>query len=306
MSDKIKATVNKVVLTGKVAEFEATTGKTKEKSIPYISIKGAMQFGDSKAQTKRFEKYVQEKNKEGKENKMYPKIVDFANRAKSIAKAGYEEATEVSIQGSFATNDYVNDKDELKETIKIDASFFNDYEADDTYKGCADIEGYIQSIIPETKGTGDDAKETGRLRVAMITTDFFGNIVPIRNIIVSKDLKQGFEDGYEVGQTAKLYVDFVLNKADAKPQKSGGLGVQRETEGKSYIEMIVTGADPAIDEDSTNAISKEAVKIALTERKAMLAELKEKGYQSKKKSISSSSPSSNSKPAPASDEDIPF
>ena len=73
MSDKIKKLVNKVTLAGKVAEFEKTTGVTKEKKIPYISVKGAIQFGDSKVQTKNFEKYVQETNNEGKENKMYSK-----------------------------------------------------------------------------------------------------------------------------------------------------------------------------------------------------------------------------------------
>lgn len=306
MSDKIKQTVNKVVLTGKVAEFETMTGKNKD-GIPYVSVKGAIQFGDSKAQTKRFEKYSQEVNKKGKESKAYPKVVAFANKVKSIAKESYDEATEVSVQGAFATNDYVNDKEELKETVKIDAAFFNDVDADTPYGANADIEGYIYKIIPETKGVASDADETGRLRVTVLTTDFFGNIIPVKNIIVPKELKEGFEDGYEIGQTAKLYVDFILNKTESKPKKSGGIGVQRETDGKSYVEMILTGADPAIDEDEVNAISKEAIKIALMERKSMLQELEEEGYKGgKKKSISSSAPSSKNKPAPANDEDIPF
>jgi hypothetical protein len=143
----------------------------------------------------------------------------------------------------------------------------------------------------------------------MLTTDFFGNIVPVKNIVVPKELKEAFEEGYEVGQTAKLYVDFTLNKAEAKPKKTGGIGAQRTTDGKSYVEMILTGADPAIDEDEDGAISKEAVKIALAERKAMLEELKEKGYQGAKgKSISNSGSGNTSKgkPAPVEDEDIPF
>jgi hypothetical protein len=307
MSDKIKQLVNKVTLVGKIAEFEKKTGTTAEKNIPYISIKGAIQFGDSKALTRRFEKYVQETNKEGKENKMYPKITEFANKVKSIANSTYEEATEVNIQGSFATNDYVNDQDELKENVKVDASFFNDLDNDASYGGTADIEGYIQSVKPETKG--DSNEETGRLRVTVLTTDFFGNLVPIKNIIVPQELKDAFEDGYEVGNTAKFYVDFTLSKSEVKPAKTGGLGVQRTTDGKSYVEMILTGADPAIDEDDEGAISKTAIKIALSERKAMLEELKEKGYQgTKNKSISSSSRTTGvgNKPTPASDEDIPF
>jgi hypothetical protein len=308
MSDKIKKLVNKVTLAGKVVEFEKTTGLTKERKIPYISIKGAIQFGDSKVQTKNFEKYVQETNNEGKESKAYPKILEFANKVKSAASTNFEDATEVSVQGSFAPNDYINDQDELKENIRIDAAFFNDFEPNSEYKGNADIEGYIQKIVPETKGTGEDAEETGRLRMTLLTTDFFGNLVSLRNIVIPKELKSAFEEGYQVGQTATFFVDFVVNKAESKPKKSGGLGVQRETEGKSYVEMILTGAETPLDEDEDGAISKEAIKIALSERKAKLDELKEKGYQgSKGKSISSAtSNKANSKPAPVNDDEIPF
>lgn len=303
MSDKIKELVNKVVLTGKLAEIEVTEGKNKDK-IPYISVKGAIQFGDSKTLTKRFEKYVQESNNDGKESKVYPKVQEFVKKAKSIAKVGFEEATEVSIQGSFATNDYVNAEEKLIESLKIDASFFNDAEGE--YKGTADIEGYIQSITPEVKG--EEQTETGRLRVTMLTTDFFGNLVPVKNIVVPAELKEDFEAGYEVGQTAKLYIDFAMNKAEAKPKKTGGIGAQRETEGKSYVEMIVTGADAPYDEDDDNAVSKKAIKIALAERKAKLDEIEKKGYQgSKGKSISNASQNKGkNKPSPVTDEDIPF
>lgn len=305
MSDKIKQTINNVILTGKVAEFEKKTGKTKA-DIPYISVKGVIQFGDSKAESKHFEKYCQEyseKDGKKKESKAYPKVVEWANKVKSVADSSYEEATEVSITGSFANNDYVNSEDKLIETTKIDVAFFNDVDGD--YKGTADIEGYIQFINSETKG--DDKEETGRLRATILTTDFFGNVIPVRNIIVPKELREGFEDAYEVGQTAKVYVDFTLNKAESKPKKTGGLGVQRETEGKSYVEMILTGADPAIDEDDAGALSKEAIRIALSERKAKLEELKEKGYQGGNKSGKSiSSASSNSRPTPVSDDEMPF
>lgn len=307
MSDKIKQTTNNVVLTGKVVEFEKRTGTETKSGAPYISVKGAVQFGSSKAEARRFEKYCREysvkEDGKKKENKAYPKVVEWANKVKSAASFSYDEATEVSITGSFANNDYVNEKDELIEATKIEVAFFNDVEGD--YKGTADIEGYIQSIVPETKG--EDKDETGRLRVTILTTDFFGNIIPVRNIIVPTELREGFEDGYEVGQTAKLYVDFKLNKAESKPKKKGGLGVQRETEGKSYVEMILTGADSAIDEDEEGALSKEAVRIALAERKAALKELEEKGYQNTNKSGKSiSSASSNSKPAPVADDDMPF
>jgi len=316
MSDKIKSVVNSVNLVGTVVEFEYKTGETKEEKIPYVSLKGAIQFGDSKAQARRFERYVQQRSKskdgkEGKENKLYDKTLAFAKSVVSLAQCKKEDdkATVVGIQGSLATNDYVNDKDELIESLKIDATFFNDVDEGEAFKGTLDLEGYIQSVVEETKG--EDKVETGRLRVTLLTMDFFGNVIPVKNIIVPKELKEGFEEAYQTGQTAKFFIDYVVNKAPEKPKKTGGLGQQRTTDGKSYVEMILTGADPALDEDDEGAISKEAIRIALAERKSKLAELKETGYQgSKGKSISSEKrtglASGKKKPEPVNDEDIPF
>jgi len=312
MSDKIKELVNEVHLAGKVAEIEVKTGLTEEKKVPYVSIKGAIQFGDSKVKTRRFESFVQQTKKDGGENKLYSPTLTFANSAKSIADVGYENATVVDVQGNFSANDYIDSTDKLIESQQISIKFFNECDNDiEKFKGTADIEGYIQSINEETKG--EDKTETGRLRVSIITADFFGNIVPIKNIVVPENLHDAFLDGYEIGQSAILYVDFIPNKAEAKPKKTGGLGVQRETDGKSYLEMVVTGASPAIDEDDPNGISKEAIKIALAERKASLNELVEKGYQGSKKDVrnnlgakNSNTPATKKKPKPVADDDMPF
>ncbi len=307
MSDKVRQMTNKVVLTGKVAELEVKDGTTK-KNVPYISVRGTIQFGEHKAMTRKFRKMVMEYSIKDdgthKENKNYPNVVEWAENAKSIAKSSYDDATEVSIQGSFITNDYVNREDKLIESLKIDAAFFNN--VDGEYKATADVEGYIQSIVPETKG--EDQEETGRLRVTILTNDFFGNIIPVKNIIVPAELKDAFEEGYEVGQTAKVFIDFILHEGEEKPKKSGGIGIQRVTTGASYVEMILTGAETPLDEDDENAFSREAVRIGLSERKAALDALKEKGYQGgdSGKSISSSAPTTYKPKTSVSDADIPF
>lgn len=305
MSDKVRQMTNKVVLTGKVTEFEMKTGtiqKGENKGAPYLSLKGSIQFGDHKAMERSFERFLQEyRVKDGvkKENKAYAKTLEWANSVKSVAKVGWDEATEVSFQCSFATNDYVNKEEKLVEALKQDISFIND--VDGEYGATADVEGYISAITPEVKG--EDKEETGRLRVTILTNDYFGNIIPVKNIIVPAELKEAFEDGYEVGQTAKVFITYELHKGEEKPKKTGGIGVQRTTDGKSYVEMILTGADPAIDEDEEGAFSKEAVRIGLAERKATLEKLKEAGYQgSAGKSISNAKPAST----PITDEDLPF
>ena len=306
MSDKVRQMTNRVVLSGVLAELKVNKGVT-QKKVPYVSLKGTIQFGEHKAQARNFEKYVQEYNikEDGshKENKNYTTILAWANKAKSLAslKDG-ETATEVTIQGSFATNDYVDRNEKLIEGLKIDAAFFNDLDGD--YKGTADIEGYIYAVTPETKG--EDAVETGRLRVTVLTNDFFGNIIPVKNIIVPAELRDAFEDGYEVGKTAKLFVDFILHKGEEKPKKTGGIGVQRTTDGASYVEMILTGADPALEEDDEKAYSREAVKIGLNERKVKLDEIKEKGYQGGNNDSGNSAPSSSKPKTQVADDEIPF
>lgn len=309
MSDKVRQMTNQVILTGKVTEFEMKTGtvsKGESKGAPYLSVKGKIQFGDHKAMERSFERYVQEyRVKDGKKNesKAYEPTLDWANSVKSVAKVGWDEATEVSLTCSFAPNDYVNKEEKLIEALNCNVAFINN--VDGEYKATADIEGYIQNIMPETKG--EDKEETGRLRITIITNDFFGNVIPVKNIIVPKELREAFEDGYEVGQTAKVFIDFVLHKGEEKPKKSGGIGVQRTTDGKSYVEMILTGADPAVDEDEDNAFSKEAVRIGMAERRAALDKLKEAGYQGNSGGGKSISSASISKPkTTVNDEDIPF
>ena len=305
MSDKVKQMTNKVVLTGKVTEFEKRVGTIssgESKGAPYISFKGKIQFGEHKAMERSFERFVQEYSvREGKkkENKAYERTVEWANSVKSVADSNWEEATEVSLQCSFATNDYVNAEEKLVEALKCSVAFIND--VDGEYGATADVEGYISQITPETRG--EDQNETGRLRVTVLTNDFFGNIIPVKSIIVPAELREAFEDNYEVGQTAKLFITFELHKGEEKPKKTGGIGVQRTTNGKSYVEMILTGADSAMDEDDKDSYSKEAVRIGMSERKAKLDELKEKGYQGSKGKIVEVS----QKPkAVVADDDIPF
>ena len=75
MSDKVRQMTNKVVLGGKVTEFEMNSGEIKNgesKGAPYIRIRGKIQFGEHKAMERSFERFVQEyriKDGQKKENK---------------------------------------------------------------------------------------------------------------------------------------------------------------------------------------------------------------------------------------------
>lgn len=324
MSDKIKELVNKVVLTGVITELEVKEGTAKatdkKPECPYVSVKGEIQFGTQKAQSRRFEAFVTKLKNGGADNGLYPDTLTFAQTAKSVAKVGLENATFISIQGSLEPNDYVNSQDQLKEGINIKATFFNEVDEFDATvsmnenleklgKAAIDIEGYIQNVIPETKG--EDEIETGRLRMNLLSTNFFGDLVQLKNIVIPEDLAEPFQEVYEETQTATFYIDYMPNKAEKKAEKSGGIGKQRTTEGKTYLEMVVTGATTSVDEDDELGISTEAIGIAMKARAEMLAEIKEQGYQGKKGKGKGSRNGLASKPNPSSkpeidDDDMPF
>jgi len=296
MEDSIKKLVNQVKLTGVIAELEVRQGTQKANpqkgsvAMPYISVKGEIQFGAQKSMSRRFETYVTKYKKNGSENGLFQPTLNFISTAKSVAKSSMEEATFISIQGEIKTNDYVNKDKILKEGLTIKATFFNTVETYDISKSKSenlatlgeskiDVEGYIQSYIPEIKG--EESTETGRLKLNILTTDFFGNIIPIKNIIVPKEFFEDFQKIYGETQTALFFLSYLANKAESKVATVGGLGVQRTTDGKTYTEMVLSGANPAVDSDSEVGISVEAIQIALKVRKEMLDELVVKGYQGK-------------------------
>ena len=97
------------------------------------------------------------------------------------------------------------------------------------------------------------------------------------------------EGDYVKGRTTTFFVSLVPSE-DTTPVKSGGFGTQR-TEGRSHLEMVITGGDPVIPEDSELSLDPKIIKKAMTERKSHLDEIVEAGYQGNSNSGSSMSSS---------------
>lgn len=305
-SEQLRNLLNNVKLRGTLAELEVKEG-TNKNGIPYISLKGAVRFGETGVETKRFRTYVQAQNANGNENKTYPDIKKWADEA--ISEVDNKElATTVTITGSLEANDYVSPSEELVETVEINAKFFNEFKETEDDPASVDVEGYIKAIADEMKND----EPTGRKRVTLITTDFFRNAVVVKNIIVPADLAESFCDMYDVGDTAVLYLSYLLHKGEAKPKKTTGLGKQRTTEGRDYLELVLVGADAP--EDVKEPIEKKVVKILMEERAQKLEDLKEEGYQggataesaSKTKKTTSKKTSTKVTADDIDDDDIPF
>lgn len=310
-TDQIRRLTNSVTLAGYLADIESKQGVDKN-GVDYIRIRGQIQCGEESVMTRSFTSFIKAKKADGTDSENYEKVLDWVKKAVPMTK-DKENATMVKLVGSLSANDYVGSDEQLHEGTVASMQFFNDFEE---FACDLDIEGYIKSITDEERGPEDDKKPTGRKRLNLISMDFYHNALDIKNIIIPKDFVDALEDnGYVKGATAKMYVSWKPNeKNEAKP-KTKGFGQQRVTEGKSYLEMVLTGGDIAYDEDEQEdmIITPQMCKAMLNERASRLKELEEAGYQGSKGSSGSSAPTGFGKkgsgkmsPVVDDDDDIPF
>lgn len=315
MSDQINTNLkNKVELIGKLAEFEMEEGTTKgdkdSPSVPYVSCKGVVQYGSEGVQARKFQCYVNKFTREGKENKLYTPIKNFGtkNGDKSIAKVGYDDAIEVSLEGSLSPNIYYSDTaNNVIDTLVTNIKFLNTKKSTEEENGAfVSIEAYLKKIDPEIKND----EETGRLKITLVSATYGGEAIVIDNVIVPAELADDFTDLYEMGKTGEFCMQYITHVE--KTKKTGGLGAQRSAD-KVYTELVLIGASEPYDEEDekTFTFSKEVVKILLAEKSAKVEQIKQEGEGGK--SISSSAKNKglpNSKKAnittDESDDEIPF
>lgn len=310
-TDQIRSLTNKIHLAGALAELDPIkTGSTKD-GIPYIRLRGAIQCGPTAVYTRQFTAFIKSKKANGEDSENYNKVKKWAETAVPMTK-NKDNPTMVDLVGSLSANDYVNSANELVEGVSFSVQFFNDFE---DYACTLDIEGYIAGVSDEERGKDDDKHFTGRKRLRLISMDFYRNVLDLKNIVIPKDLASQLEDnGYTKGRTVLMFITYMPNEAEAKPAAKG-FGTQRTTEGRSYLEMVLTGGNEAYDPDNEKmCISTATVKSLLSERSAHLNELKEKGYQGSNNSQVSTDRNgsfSSAKSAPTmspvdDEDDIPF
>lgn len=311
-SDQIRKLLNEMTLTGKIAELTVRRG-TDKNNILYISVKGVVQFSTDKAASRRFECWepeyrINKETKEQKKNTGYDRVEQFLKHAEAntIAKVGYDNAYVCSLVCNVEPNDYVNSQNELKEGLRLVSRFYNtpgEKGSPIEYGTTSQTEGYLQSVVAEV--SGENREETGRLRATVLSTNYFGDLVIFKNVVVKADDAETVLDSYEVGCTAKFFLEYEFTRVQEAP-KTGGFG-KRRSDDHVITELVMAGADPACDEDSDKAISKTAIKIAMNERQACLNELKEKGYQgNQSQSSTHGNTSTVTKSAVIADDDIPF
>lgn len=273
-TDQIRSLANRVHLAGALAELsEAREGTTKD-GTPYFSFQGVIQCGEGKIYEQRFKTFVKSKKTDGTDSKNFAKVKEWYANAVPMTKSN--NPTMVDMVGSLTDNPYVNSEGKLVEATQYNMVLFGEFK---DYAAEIDLEGFIHSIIDETKGVDSD-ELTGRQRMRLISRDIFSNTLDVKNIIIPKDLVEPLaQNDYERGATAKFFITLLPHDGAAAPVKGGGIGVQRVNTGASYLEWVMTGADAVIDSDSEQALKPEIVKAAMNVRKSNLDEIQSKGYQ---------------------------
>lgn len=205
---------------------------------------------------------------------------------KSNAKDG-EVPTRVKIDGILSANEYVNkDTYEFKSITQVQGFRITSTGVPEEDSADCEISGIIRSIIPETKG--EDAEETGRLKVELYTFNRNAETTPF-TFIVEADLADDFNSFYEAGQSVKLYYEIITKQVGAKKTTTGGFG-RRESHmvsGFSVTEYSVFRGDTAYEEESEYYINPEDMKQALNERDIKINNMVQTAKENKDKPKSS-------------------
>lgn len=205
-----------------------------------------------------------------------------------------ENATRVKVDGCLVNQEYVSkDTYEFKCFPQVQGFQITSTNVPEEDIADCEISGIIRSIIPETKG--EDAEETGRLKVELYTFNRNAETTPF-TFIVESDLADDFNSFYEAGQSVKLYYEIITKQVGVKKPTTGGFG-RRESHmvsGFSVTEYSVFRGDEAFDEENEYYINPEDMKQALNERDIKINNMVKTAKENKDKPKSSPKGASSS------------
>ena len=199
-----------------------------------------------------------------------------------------ENATRVKVDGLLGVNEYVSkDTYEFKSFPQINGFRITSTNVPEEDIADCEISGIIRSIVPETKG--EDAEETGRLKVELYTFNRNAETTPF-TFIVEADLADDFNSFYEAGQSVKLYYEIITKQVGAKKPATGGFG-RRESHmvsGFNVTEYSVFRGDEPFEEENEYYIDVEDMKKSLNERDIKIENMIKTAKENKDKPKTSS------------------
>jgi len=199
-----------------------------------------------------FKVYFQSLNarpdKDGKHDSKQWKMAESMLKWNPEINSDGSPATVVNVDGDIAINDYVGQDGEVRSSLQYNVrkASIKVSEGDNkgfSWNGVAFIDSITEEVVAE--------EETGRLIVNLYGANNKGECFPIK-AFVDEDNAEAFNDCFEAGQTIPLDIDVTSRHVGGKKnagKKAFGRAASVETSGGyDIIEMMIVGADNAIEE----------------------------------------------------------
>ena len=253
-------------------------------------VEGTVTVKTSDTNFIRYNVKVNEKTKNGGDNKTYAGIQTVMNEYKSIAEVGEEEADKVRVSGDL--NIYTGQNGVV---VGYKSNFFNRIKNADEFEPKAEfsVEVFISSIVPETT---TDGEETGRLLINGWVPVYDSGIEPVK-LVAEGDVAAAVESMFEPGQTVEFYGEMINSRVETVREIPVAIGKPRREVKTTYKnELVITGASEAYEEgvSAEKPYEADTIKAAIQERENKLAEAKAKAQSGSKPAVQQK-PSGSSK-----------
>ena len=196
--------------------------------------------------------------------------------------------TRILVNGMLAENGYVNDQNEYKSYIRVNAFSVSTSNVPDENSTDSRISGIIRNIKKETVTRNDETTETGRLNVEFyfVANDSTSGLsaIPI-NLIVPSDLADDFEDMYSAGDNVIFDYEIASRTVGGAKRSAHKFGNRdtKMTSGFTVQEFSIFGGDDALNGKNEYFIEKSEIKKLLDDRRIMIdAKINEKKNGAKK------------------------
>ena len=282
--DNLRQADNKVKIEGILTEMDLTEdsysrdGKTVECIKGRIHIKTTQTInGETKEIVVPVDMFANKYTREGKINSAYNSI--YHAMTEYVSQAAAPEGVEpdyVKVNGSLKMNEYISKRTkEITSFPRITASFISKVKKEE-YKPEATFS--IQFVVAEASyETNSEGEETGRYKIFGIVPQFGGTVDVFPFYAVSENVISAVSTYWQPGDTVSAIgkLDFSSTTETRTIEVDFG-EPQEKTFTKNVSDIIITGGcqTPL---DDTAAYSADVINQALAERKARLAEMKERG-----------------------------
>lgn len=284
----VREALNEIYVTGILLENDLEKKLTSDGKMNVIS--GSVKIKTSEDNIVAVRMYANEFKKDSREiNKIYTGLETVMNEYKSVAKYGLEEADHVSIsRGNINFNTFFQNGKELSGAT-YRANFINRTSKDDNMRAEANLEVYVEKVVPEMD---KDGNETGRAvvhgLVVMSPEAKNSNAIEPVKLFCEEDIAGDIMDADLQGQTALFYLDIRAMEKEVTREVPMKIGKPRTIKftNKSN-ELVVTGVGDIYEEDDDNpkAYKRSTIK--------KLKNLREERLEAKRANATSPSASAN-------------